>query len=124
MNPTKDSAMYPKPEYDLQGWEIHALTCGNTHTVVAADGSTIAWGSGTGFGELGLGDGGAKSSAKPKKVREASAAFVTMHAFLICFRAVYFCLLLLASNVRSALFPLKVYRLIAFPGLWHAGGRP
>lgn len=70
MNPTKDSAMYPKPEYELQGWEIHALACGNTHTVVAADGSTIAWGSGTGFGELGLGNGGAKSSARPKKASQ------------------------------------------------------
>ena len=76
LNPNKDSAMYPKPEYDVQGWEIQHMACGNTHIVLAADGSTIAWGSGTGFGELGLGSSGAKSSAKPKKVDDLEGANV------------------------------------------------
>jgi alpha-tubulin suppressor-like RCC1 family protein len=70
--PNKDSDMYPKPEYDLQGWDIDVMECGNTHTFISAGGgeeqSAIAYGSGTGHGELGFGDGDAKSSAKPKKV--------------------------------------------------------
>lgn len=44
------------------------MGCGNSHAVVCADGSCIAWGSGTSLGELGFGDLGPKSSAKPKKV--------------------------------------------------------
>ena len=72
MMPNKDSDMYPKPEYDLQGWDIGPMQCGQTHCFLGAGGgdevSVIAWGSGTGHGECGFGDGGAKSSAKPKKV--------------------------------------------------------
>jgi hypothetical protein len=63
-----DAAMYPKPEYDLQGWSIQHMACGNGHTVVSADTSSISWGSGTAYGELGFGADGPKSSAKPKKV--------------------------------------------------------
>eukprot|EP01083_Nonionella_stella_P123025 370490_1 len=74
MNSSKDSAMYPKPEYDLQGWDIDLMCCGNNHAVVSADGSCIAWGSGTSLGELGFGDMGPKSSAKPKKVESLEGA--------------------------------------------------
>jgi hypothetical protein len=75
-NPTKDAAMYPKPEYDLQGWDIHHLACGNAHMVVAAESSSISWGSGASFGELGYGAEGPKSSAKAKKIDTLEGAKV------------------------------------------------
>jgi len=59
--------MYPKPEDELRGWNVHALEVGNVHNVVHADDVTIAWGSGTACGELGIGEG-RKSSASPAKV--------------------------------------------------------
>ena len=60
--------MYPKPEDDLRGWNIKAFGVGYNHNVVHADESVIAWGSACLSGELGFGDGGAKSSSRPKKV--------------------------------------------------------
>jgi hypothetical protein len=44
------------------------MSAGNTHFSVAADSSTITWGSGCTNGELGYGDNGKKSSANPDKV--------------------------------------------------------
>ena len=68
MNPTKDAAMYPKPEYELQGWDVRHMASGNSHCTLVAEGSTISWGTGCAYGELGYGPAGAKSSAKPKKM--------------------------------------------------------
>jgi len=76
VNPTKDSAMYPKPEYDLQGWDVQRIACGNSHCVVEADKSAITWGTGCSYGELGYGAEGPKSSAKPKKVDSLEGAVV------------------------------------------------
>lgn len=72
-----DNTMYPKPFYELQGWNIKHMACGNTTYGVAAqyqdphkpdniDKSTITWGAAQ-YGELGYGDGGKKSSANPDK---------------------------------------------------------
>lgn len=65
---SQDPWMYPKPEEELRGWAIKALSCGSSHTVVAADDAVISWGPTCLNGELGFGDGDKKSSAKPKKV--------------------------------------------------------
>lgn len=80
INPTKDSWMYPKPEYELQGWNVDMIACGNNHTSLIADGCVIVWGSGCQFGELGFGDNGPKSSAKPKKVDLLEGATVNQVA--------------------------------------------
>ena len=75
--PNRDASMYPKPEYDLQGWDVTRIASGNVHNVCATgEGSTISWGSGAAFGELGYGAGGPKSSAKPKKVDDLEGATV------------------------------------------------
>jgi len=66
--PTQDNWMYPKPEDDLRGWNIHCFDVGHSHNVVHADNSVISWGSGTLSGELGFGEGGKKSSARPEKI--------------------------------------------------------
>jgi hypothetical protein len=29
INPSKDSNMYPQPEYGVQGWDITRMACGN-----------------------------------------------------------------------------------------------
>lgn len=63
---TQNAWMYPKPEEELRGWNVHALSVGNVHNVVHADESVISWGSGCSCGELGL--EGKKSSANPMKV--------------------------------------------------------
>jgi len=65
---SQNAWMYPKPEDELRGWTVHQLDVGNSHNVVHADQSVIAWGSGSACGELGLGAGGKKSSASPAKV--------------------------------------------------------
>ena len=44
------------------------MACGAGHTVLAAEASSISWGSGASSGELGYGPDGPKSSAKAKKV--------------------------------------------------------
>jgi len=64
----QDAWMYPKPEADLQGWNVHTYSVGCFHNVLHADSSLIAWGSPCLSGELGFGEGGGKSSSRPKKV--------------------------------------------------------
>ena len=60
--------MYPKPEDDLRGWDVHAIGAGAGHHIAHADESIIAWGASCTSGELGQGEGGKKSSARPVKV--------------------------------------------------------
>lgn len=63
---TGESNMYPKPQFDLQGWEIRSIASGATSTVVSSERSVISWGGSPTFGELGYGEGKPKSSTKPK----------------------------------------------------------
>jgi hypothetical protein len=65
---SQDCWMYPRPEDDLRGWQLHEMGCGYGHFVVSADSSVIAWGAACASGELGFGEGGKKSSARPDKV--------------------------------------------------------
>ena len=59
--------MYPKPVYDLSGWNIIDVGCANTSIVVSADDTVIAWGASPTYGELGIGEF-QKSSTVPKEV--------------------------------------------------------
>lgn len=63
---TGESFMYPKPLFDLQGWEVHSVASGTTSTVVAAERTVISWGPSPTYGELGYGKNEQKSSTKPK----------------------------------------------------------
>lgn len=65
---SQDPWMYPKPEDELRGWKVHCLGTGATHNVLHADDAVISWGPACLSGELGFGEGGKKSSAKPAKV--------------------------------------------------------
>ncbi|KAK3239804.1 hypothetical protein CYMTET_50294 [Cymbomonas tetramitiformis] len=68
---TGEANMYPKPVYDLNGWNVRSISCGNTSTICAADEAIITWGSSPTYGELGYGDpdtGAPKSSTVPKLV--------------------------------------------------------
>jgi alpha-tubulin suppressor-like RCC1 family protein len=71
---TGEATMYPKAVHDLSGWEVRALTCGASSTMVCAGESVVSWGPSPAFGELGYGDKEmrmgkvAKSSTKPKLV--------------------------------------------------------
>ena len=65
---TGDTQMYPLAFMDLSGWNIRDMASGNMINVVAAESSCIAWGTSQGYGELGYGAGGPKSSANPRKV--------------------------------------------------------
>lgn len=73
---TGESNMYPKPQFDLQGWVVRSFASGATSTVVAAEKSVISWGGSPTFGELGYGEGKPKSSTKPK-IMEAVEGLVT-----------------------------------------------
>lgn len=76
--------------FSKKGWDIELMDCGNSHAVVSADGSCIAWGSGTSLGELGFGDLGPKSSAKPRKVEAMEGADIAAlccgyaHTMYVC----------------------------------------
>ena len=66
-----EATMYPKPVYDLNGWNIRSFCCGSNSTFVAADDAVISWGPSPTYGELGYGNPDAnnpKSSTKPKLV--------------------------------------------------------
>ena len=67
VKPTSDNWMYPKPVFDLSGWQIRCMDSGNTHSVCGADDSVIGFGTAQ-YGELGFGPSGPKSSANPKKI--------------------------------------------------------
>lgn len=74
---TGEANMYPKPVYDLQGWNIRSISCGPTSTVVAADQSVISWGPSPSYGELGYGENDPqKSSTKPKLIDALEGAHV------------------------------------------------
>eukprot|EP01018_Ginkgo_biloba_P019992 Gb_16498 [translate_table: standard] len=62
-----DNWMYPKPVFDLSGWQLRCMDSGYTHNVCGADDSCISWGLSQ-YGELGYGPSGPKSSANPKKI--------------------------------------------------------
>ncbi|GLJ24311.1 hypothetical protein SUGI_0463850 [Cryptomeria japonica] len=64
---TGDNWMYPKPVFDLSGWNIRCIDFGYTHNICGADDSCIGWGVSQN-GELGFGPLGPKSSANPKKI--------------------------------------------------------
>uniref|UniRef100_A0A7S3X5A4 Regulator of chromosome condensation n=1 Tax=Emiliania huxleyi TaxID=2903 RepID=A0A7S3X5A4_EMIHU len=72
--------MSPTVEQDLSGWKVQALACGSVHTVVGADSSVISWGPACSCGELGYGELGPKSSARPKKVDLLEGAHVAQVA--------------------------------------------
>lgn len=65
---SRESFMYPKPLFDLQGHEVHCLGSGATSTVLATERTVVSWGPSPTFGELGYGKGQPKSSTKPKIV--------------------------------------------------------
>eukprot|EP00889_Picochlorum_renovo_P003084 jgi/Picre1/30114/NNA_005483.t1 len=76
-----DNLMYPVPYMELAGWDIKSFSCGATTfgCSASADGenSTITWGGTSGFGELGYGEGGKKSSANPDKCLALEAQIAT-----------------------------------------------
>ncbi len=66
--------MYPMPIDELSGMRVTHLTSGATSTMLATDDATVTWGASPCFGELGLGDKGPKSSAKPDYVHALKGA--------------------------------------------------
>jgi len=75
---SQNAWMYPKPEDELRGWNMHTFGCGAAHNVVHADDAVISWGSGCQCGELGL--TGKKSSAAPAKVETLDGVSVAQVA--------------------------------------------
>ncbi|KAF9115131.1 hypothetical protein BGX27_008836 [Mortierella sp. AM989] len=63
--------MYPRTLYDLNGWSFKGIAGGNVtlFCIPSAEPCTIAWGQGAIHSELGYGEGEARSSTKPDKVR-------------------------------------------------------
>ncbi|KAF9978248.1 hypothetical protein BGZ65_007062, partial [Modicella reniformis] len=63
--------MYPRTLYDLNGWSFKMLAGGNVtlFCLPSAEPCTIAWGQGAVHSELGYGEGEARSSTKPDKIR-------------------------------------------------------
>lgn len=74
---TGETNMYPKPQFDLQGWEIRSLASGSTSTVVSTERSVISWGGSPTFGELGYGEGKPKSSTKPQVMASLEGLLVS-----------------------------------------------
>lgn len=74
---TGEAAMYPKPIHDLSGWKIRSLGCCHKSVVIAADNSVVSWGSHPTYGELGYGDGKAKSSTIPQEVKPLEGIHVS-----------------------------------------------
>jgi len=62
-----DTIMYPKPLFELSGWNIRSMAGGNGTFAVASEKSAITWGTAL-YQELGYGPKGKKSSANPAKV--------------------------------------------------------
>ena len=58
--------MFPMPQMDLQGWVLRDLPSGAV-TFACVNESAVTWGAG-GYGELGYGPNGKKSSACPDLV--------------------------------------------------------
>ncbi|KAF9434396.1 hypothetical protein BGZ76_008095 [Entomortierella beljakovae] len=63
--------MYPRNLYDLNGWSFKEIAGGNVtlFCIPTVEPCTIAWGQGAIHCELGYGEGEARSSTKPDKVR-------------------------------------------------------
>ncbi|KAF9417647.1 hypothetical protein BGZ94_009918, partial [Podila epigama] len=63
--------MYPRTLYDLNGWTFKDISGGNVtlFAIPTVEPCTIAWGQGALHCELGYGEGEAKSSTKPDKIR-------------------------------------------------------
>ena len=53
--------------FEISGWTIRSIACGNGTTAVASEKSAITWGNAL-YQELGYGPKGKKSSANPAKV--------------------------------------------------------
>lgn len=64
-----EATMYPKVVQDLCGWKISSLSCANRSIFLAAEGSCVSWGPSPTYGELGYGEGRAKSSTTPDEVK-------------------------------------------------------
>jgi len=74
--PTGEASMYPKPIQDLSGWKIRSMACGNRSIVVVADESVVSWGPSPTWGELGYGEGKAKSSTIPQEAKPFAKVYV------------------------------------------------
>lgn len=85
---TGECNMYPKPEFELQGWVVRSVACGSTSTAVAAERSLISWGPSPTFGELGYGEGKPKSSTKPKVMESLEGLIGTQVAAGLAFTAI------------------------------------
>lgn len=65
-----EANIYPKPVHDLGGYNVTALSAGNKHIVLSAEGDMVTWGPSPCYGELGLGASSkSKSSTKPQIVK-------------------------------------------------------
>ena len=62
-----DNTMFPMPQMDLQGWVLRDFASGAVTFATCANESAVTWGAG-GYGELGYGPNGKKSSACPDLV--------------------------------------------------------
>mmetsp|Transcript_9478 Transcript_9478/g.13113 ORF Transcript_9478/g.13113 Transcript_9478/m.13113 type:complete len:527 (+) Transcript_9478:77-1657(+) len=82
-----EGATYPRPENELQGWQIAKsnFALGASHLALNAENSSISFAQlGVAFGQLGYGEHGPKSSHKPQKLHDLEdagiCAQVTAHA--------------------------------------------
>lgn len=71
-----EATMYPKVVQDLCGWKITSLSCANRSIFLAAEGSCVSWGSSPTYGELGYGEGRAKSSTIPDEVKSLDGVYI------------------------------------------------
>lgn len=101
---TGDCWMYPKPVYDLSGWNIRCMDSGSMHYFVGADKSCISWGQSQ-CGELGYGLNQQKSSCIPKKVDVLEG----MHVISVACGLAHSLVVVDRSNVGDRLDQLDVY---------------
>lgn len=71
-----EATMYPKVVQDLCGWKITSLSCANRSIFLASEGACVSWGPSPTFGELGYGEGRAKSSTTPDEVKTLDGVHV------------------------------------------------
>lgn len=71
-----EATMYPKVVQDLCGWKITSLSCANRSIFLAAEGACVSWGSSPTYGELGYGEGRAKSSTIPDEVKSLDGVYI------------------------------------------------
>ena len=74
-----DNTMYPMPQMDLQGWILRDFAAGAVTFATCAQKSAVTWGAG-GYGELGYGPNGKKSSACPDLVPDLEGKTTIMVA--------------------------------------------